>query len=286
MIDFHVHSYVSDGTNSPREIINMAYDKKIKAIALTDHDSIEGINEAQGEADRLNIDFLQGIEISTSYGYGRLLHILGIGIDTKNDYFLKAYKKMKISRENGMERVLYILKQKGITIDIKELRKYAVGEYLDRQAIPKYFVDKKLCDGVPKVWQNYLDPIPYGDGELLDLEETFNIIKNSGGLSFLAHFNKKIGLEGFNSFEKEQKIKHLVDLGLDGIERYYPSYSNKEIQYVDYLIGKYNLIPSGGTDFHGKNRPEVTLGGVENGFFVPDSIYENISMSLKKLKEI
>ena len=106
MIDLHVHSYVSDGTDSPSEIIKMAHEKKIKAIALTDHDSIEGIEEAEKEAVKLNMNFLKGIEISTSYKDGRLLHIIGLGMDIENQYFLNAYKKMKIAREEGMDRVL------------------------------------------------------------------------------------------------------------------------------------------------------------------------------------
>ena len=87
MIDLHVHSYVSDGTDSPSEIIKMAFDKKIKAIALTDHDSIEGIPEAEKEALKYKVEFLKGIEISTSYKDGRLLHIIGLGIDTENQVF-------------------------------------------------------------------------------------------------------------------------------------------------------------------------------------------------------
>jgi len=98
MIDLHVHSYVSDGTNSPSEIIQMAYEREIKAVALTDHDSIEGIQEAEAEALRLKVNFLKGIEISTAYKSGRLLHILGLGIDTNNEDFLKAYNRMKKAR--------------------------------------------------------------------------------------------------------------------------------------------------------------------------------------------
>lgn len=280
MIDFHVHSYVSDGTDSPSEIIKIASDKKIKAIALTDHDSIEGLAEAEIEAQKYNVNFLKGIEISTSYGEGGLLHIIGLGMDIKNEHFIKAYLKMKKARENGMERILDILKSKGIAIDIEDLRKYVVGKYLDRHAIPKYFVDKKLCKSVPEVWQKYLDPIPYGSGELFSVEEALDVIKKSGGLSFLAHFHKRIGLEGYSYAEKEEHIKYLISLGLNGIERYYPSYKDEDIQYVEYLINKYELIPSGGTDFHGGNRVEVTLGEGPNNFFIPDSVYENILLRL------
>jgi predicted metal-dependent phosphoesterase TrpH len=282
MIDLHVHSYVSDGSNSPAEIIKMAYEKKIKAIALTDHDSVEGILEAEKEAEKYEVDFLKGIEISVDYGQGNLLHILGIGIDPSNEEFQKAYKKMKSSREEGLDRVIGILKKQGIAITFEDLKKYAVGKYLDRQAIPKYFVANKICCTVPEVWQRYLDPIPYGKGELLDPEETISIIKSSGGLSFLAHIHKRIGFLQYNQDEKEQNIKHLIALGLDGIERYYPTFTDEDVKYVDYLINKFKLIPTGGTDFHGGNRPEVSLGEAPNNFYVPDEIYNKIN---KKLKE-
>jgi len=281
MIDLHVHSYVSDGTNSPSEIIQMAYEREIKAVALTDHDSIEGIQEAEAEALRLKVNFLKGIEISTAYKSGRLLHILGLGIDTNNEDFLKAYNRMKKAREEGIGDILHILKNQGISIDMESLRKYRVGKYLDRQAIPKYFVDNKICATVPDVWHKYLDAIPYAKGELLEVEEACDIIKKSGGVSVLAHFHKKIGLYGYNTSEVESNIKELVAQGLQGIERYYPTYSEKDIEYVTYIIDKYKLIPSGGTDFHGKNRPSVTLGKGENNFSVPDTIYENIINYIK-----
>lgn len=280
MIDLHAHSYVSDGADSPSKIIRIAYEKKLKAVALTDHDSVEGIKEAETEAKKYNVNFLKGIEISVSYGEGRLLHILGLGIDPENEDFQKVYKKMKYAREDGMDRILTILKKQGISINVDELRKYTVGKYLDRQAIPKYFVEKNICKTVPEVWHNYLDPIPYGKGELLEPEETLDIIKKSGGVSFLAHLHKKIGLLGYSKNESEEHINHLVSLGLNGIERYYPSYSNDDIDFVEYLLDKYRLIPSGGTDFHGSNRPEVTLGEGPNNFFVPDSILENIISQL------
>lgn len=280
MIDLHVHSYVSDGTDSPSEIIRMAKRKKIKAIALTDHDTIEGIEEAELEAEKQNVDFLKGIELSVSFKEGRLIHILGLGIDPSNEYFLKAYKKMRTAREEGTNKILEILKRQGIYIPIEKLRKHAVGKYLDRQAILKYFSEKNLSSTVLEFWRRYLVSIPYGEGELLEPEEALDIIKKSGGLSFLAHYHKKIGLKGYSAEEKEEHIKYLMSLGLNGIERYYPFYDNKDIEYVEYLINKYKLIPSGGTDFHGSNRPEVTLGEGKNNFFVPDSIYETIISKL------
>lgn len=282
MIDFHVHSNISDGGNSPREIIKMAYDKKIVALALTDHDNIEGIEEAETEAQKYNIKFLKGIELSVSYGEGRLLHILGLGIDPQNEYFLNVYNRFRKVREEHLEKLLWILKEQDISIGVEELKEFAAGKYLDRQAIAKYLIKKNICRNMPEAWNKYLDPVPYGQGELLEADEAMDIIKKSGGLSFLVHFHKRIGLDGYTKQEAEEHIKHLVSLGLDGIERYYPSYSDEDIKYVEYLIDKYHLIPSGGTDFHGSNRPEIALGSGEGDFLVPDSVYENIRLRLSK----
>ncbi len=280
MIDLHVHSFVSDGYNSPKEIIKMAHEKDIKAIALTDHDSIEGLHEAKEEAEKYNINFLKGIEMSVSYGEGRLLHILGIGINIKNEFFIEQYIKMRKAREKGTSDILEILKKKNVHIKIEDLKRYAVGQYLDRHAITKYFVDNNICSTVPKVWQNYLDPIPYGEGELFQIEQAIHTIKKSGGLSFLAHYNKRIGFAGYNKDEIEKQIKYLVSLGLDGIERYYPSFRKDDEEFVQYLLNKYKLIPSGGTDFHGIYRKEIGLGTGEGNFFVPDDVYEDIKKKL------
>jgi predicted metal-dependent phosphoesterase TrpH len=259
----------------------MAYDKKVAAVALTDHDSIEGLAEAELEAEKYNVNFLKGIEISVSYGEQRLLHILGLGIKPENEYFIKVYNRLRAVREEGLERVLWILNKQGISIKMQQLDQYATAKYLDRHTLTKYFVDKNICKNVPEVWQNYLDPIPYGQGELLEVDEAIDIIRKSGGLSFVAHFHKKIGLEGYTKHETEEHIKYLVSLGLDGIEHYYPSYSKEHMEYAQYLINKYSLIPSGGTDFHGTNRPDIALGTGEKDFNVPDSVYDNIRLRIQ-----
>jgi predicted metal-dependent phosphoesterase TrpH len=260
----------------------MAQDKKITAIALTDHDSIEGLAEAEMEAKKCDVNFLKGIEISVSYGQQRLLHILGLGIDSDNAYFAKVYDRLRSVREEGLERVLWILSKQGISIKMQELSQYATGKYLDRHTLTKYFVHNNICKNVPEVWYNYLDPIAYGKGELLEADEAIDIIKKSGGLSFLAHFHKKIGLEGYTKAEVEQHIQYLVSLGLDGIEQYYPSFNKEQMEYAQYLINKYELIASGGTDFHGSNRPEIALGTGEGDFNVPDSVYDTIRSRFQK----
>ena len=275
-IDLHTHSFISDGTLSPKDLIKLASVLNIKAIALTDHDSIEGINEASTEAKNQNIDFFNGIEISAAYKNGRILHILGLGIDIENKDFLTAYTLMKESRANSVNNILEKIKEKGIFIDINNLKANALNKYLDRYDIHRYFMRNNICSSAQEVWDKYLDPIPYGEYELIKAEDAIDIIHKAHGLSFLAHYNKKIGLGGLTNEEIEENIKYLVDLGLDGLERYYPTFKSEDIKFLDYLINKYSLRISGGTDFHGENRPEAKLGTGCDNMFVPYSVYKDI----------
>lgn len=281
-IDLHVHSYMSDGTCSPKEVIELAAKENVKAISLTDHNSIEGLDIAAKTALEHDIEFLDGIELTTAYKDGRKLHILGLGIDIKNQQFLKVYNRVKTARENSIEEILKILKKQSINIDINDLREHSLNQALDRYDIHKYFIRNGICTDAQEIWDKYLNPIPYGEDEKIYVEEAIDTIKEAGGISFLAHYNKKIGMGGLTKDEMEKNIKYLIDMGLNGVEKYYPSFKNDDIEFLDYLINKYNISFSGGSDFHGKNRPEASLGIGNNNSPIPYNVYENIIKELNK----
>ncbi len=282
IIDLHVHSNISDGTLTPKEIVNLAIKDNISAVALTDHDSVEGVKALSIEATKNNLKFLTGIEISCEYGKGRILHLLGLGIDIDNVKFIKPYEEMKEARELGVNVVLKFIKNKGIDLTLDDLKELATNKYIDRYTIHRYFIKNNICNNAQEVWDKYLDPVPYEKGELIKVEDAIRIIKESGGVSILAHYNKKIGLYGYTESEKEEYIKYLVGKGLDGVERYYPSFTNNDYKFLDYIINKYSLVYSGGSDFHGENREDIKLGIGNGDLSIEYKVYENIIEKIRR----
>lgn len=239
--DLHTHTIVSDGGSTPEELINDAVKENVKAVALTDHDNIGALKKASIAAEKNGIEFLNGIEISSLYKNGRILHILGIGIDPDNKEFLASYNIMKKARENSVIHILDEIKKQGIDISIEELRERTFDKYLDRYDVYRYFIRNNICSSAQEIWDKYLDVIPYGEGELMTAETAIRVIKAAGGMSFLAHYNKTIGFAGLDYQSIEKEIKHLADIGLDGVERYYPSFKEEDYEFLDYIINKYNL---------------------------------------------
>ena len=277
LIDLHTHSYISDGKDSPSEVIKAANKNNLKAIALTDHDSIYGIKEAIIEGNKYKIEVISGIEISALYKNNRIIHMLGLGIDINNDYFLSKYTNMKKIREDNVPKILEILaNDHNIKIDINDLHKVKFDEYLSRYDIYRYILENNICNEPQKIWDIYLDPIPYEKGELIKFDVAIKMIHEAKGLSFLAHYNKKIGLGGFNNEEIEENIKFLLSMGLDGVERYYPSFNDSDYEFLDYLINKYNIPYCGGTDYHGSNRIKIDIGIGDGTMKIPYSILNNI----------
>lgn len=276
MIDLHTHTTISDGTLTPKELILRAKATGLSAVAITDHDSIDGLDEAQHEADKLGVTFINGIEFSTAFGTNRLIHILGLGIDPKNEGFMKIYSNYRQERSCSIPTIIDKLRSMGVEIDCEAVEPFVTGEFMDRQAIAKCLVDKGYTKSVKDSWINYLDKIDYIEGELIEPMDAFSAIHAAGGKAFLAHFTLPIGLKGYSDAEARTYLKQLKELGLDGMECYYPSFSEADRLLCAEYIEEYDLIKTGGTDFHGANRAHIKLGVGEGDFFVPDELLDNI----------
>ena len=282
IIDLHIHSNISDGSYTPTEIIELAHEAGVRAVALTDHDTVAGVNEAQVQAKKLGVEFLPGMEMSVQYK-NRRLHIVALGFDRHHPAFQTMYKKIRRIKETGVAGVVEKIRAKDIDVSMAMLEKnFTTIDNVDRYAIMRYFVSLNMFDNVQKIWDNYINPAFTGLEANITAEEGLAAIKAAGGVTSLAHFHKRLGLGGMTRPEQEGAIQELMALGLDGMEGYYPNYSEEDQGFATYLIDKYKMLPTGGTDFHGKNRPNVVLGtGIDHNMSVPYEWYQSIANKCK-----
>ena len=277
-IDLHVHSLVTDGSYSPRGLAKLARERGLAAFALTDHDSIEGNAEAAAEAARQGIEFLPGMEMSIDYQDSRL-HILALGFDSKHPAFQALYKRIRTIKEARMHEIIRGIAHKGVTISEELVMPYAYGGPIDRYAIMRYLVSLQLYSHAQPLWDHFLTPVSVALGIDYNVtaEEALPAIHKAGGITSLAHFHKKTGLGELSRHVQESRIVRLHQLGLDGMERWYPSYTEEDAVFAGQMIDKYKLLPTGGTDFHGTNRPGIELGtGWKRNMNVPYAFYEGI----------
>ena len=227
--DLHIHSLVSDGSMTPEEIAAYAKKRGLSAFALTDHDNIAGDAAAEKAARELGLGFVPGMELSVRF-HGRKLHIVCLGFDREHPSFQKFYKKVRASKEAKIHEIVSFVRARGIKITMEDVERFAYG-LADRYAIMRYLVSLHLYEHAQPLWDNYLDPAVHALGldGVIEPEEALPIIHEAGGITSLAHFHKRIGLKGMTRDEQEATVAELHALGLDGMECWYPNYTDDDI---------------------------------------------------------
>ena len=290
MIDLHVHSTMSDGTYAPAEIAKLASQKGMFAFALTDHDTIFGNTAAKIASKAYKINFINGMEMSLNYD-NHQIHVVALGFDQSSEAFKNFYKELRYKKESSIANVIDYLHKQGLDISTEKVQPYVSGDGMDKYAILRYLVTNQSAVGdIQYLWDEYIDPtfrkLKLGIVENPKAEDAIAQMKMAGAVTSLAHFHKKIGFINNNRAEQEHHIKYLHEMGLDGMEAYYPNYTDDDRAFAHYMIEKYNLLPTGGTDFHGANRPSVELGtGTNNNMNVPDEFYINICQKIEERRK-
>lgn len=275
-VDLHVHSTKSDGTYTPTELVNYALEKGLTAFALTDHDTIDGIEEALEAAKNKPITVIPGIEYSTEY-LNRDVHIVGLFIDYKAPVFLEYLNRFQQSRTDRNYKLCTNLRGANIDITYEALREMFPDAVITRAHYAKYLLTKGYVKSMKEAFDRYLgDHTPYFvHREKITPQEVIEVTLKAGGVPVLAHPTLyKLGKEQLDIL-----VATLVEHGLKGIECVYSTYTPQEERQIKALTAKYNLIPSGGSDFHGDNKPGLDLGVGYGKLYVPEEYMEN----LKKL---
>lgn len=285
-IDLHVHSNVSDGTLTPTEVVKLAVKNRLAAIALTDHDTLAGIPEAQAAALSETgagnpIKVIPGTELSVYYRK-RDIHILGLFLDAGNKSLYKALENARLKREERNEKMTANLRSAGIDITVDKLRGEEGEAVLTRAHFAKFMVKYRYCKSMQDAFTRYLnDDSPYYvPREYLSPADAINLIHTAGGLAIAAHpLLYKYTLE-----EVEQMVSYLSELGLDGIEAIYSSNTGFDEGRMLHLANKYNLAVTGGSDFHGANKPDLNLGVGRGNLKIPYSVLEKLEERLNNKK--
>lgn len=264
MIDLHVHSTASDGSFRPKELVDYAIEKGLTAFALTDHDSVAGLDEALAYAEELRKtredvpEVIPGIEFSTEYEC-KDIHIVGLYIDYKSDTFQKHLGDFVNSRDVRNEKMCELLRTgAGMDISYEKLQSAFPGSVITRAHYAKYMLEKGYVKSMKEAFERYIgDNCPYFlPREKITPSDAIRLVLAVGGIPVLAH----PVLYGMGKQHLDKLVRELKQEGLLALEAVYSTYTPSDERDMRALAAKYDLAISGGSDFHGTNKPDLDLG--------------------------
>jgi len=273
LIDLHTHSLMSDGAQTPADVVRTAHAAGLSAIALSDHDNIDGVAEAMAEGERLGVEVIPAVELSAQSDTE--LHILGYFIDIQNRELRDALQYALRVRDERQEETCRKLNEQGFSITMDELRAEANGNpVLCRAHFAQIMVRKGYAESVQDAFKRYLSVgcYAYSNRQALTGEEAVSLIRRAGGIAVAAHLH----LIKLPDDELKAYLKSLLPAGLDGVEGYYSDYTpDMEVRYRA-IAAELGLTISGGTDYHGANKPHLTIGRGRGNLEIPYSVLDGL----------
>jgi len=256
LIDLHVHTTFSDGTYSPEDVVELAKEKGLFAIAITDHDTTDGVKMALKKGEEIGLKIISGVEISADFEIE--MHILGLFIDVDNKVLQTKLKMLEVYRQERNPKIIEKLRKMGYDISMEDVEKVASGEVIGRPHIARVLVQKGYFDSTKAVFENLLGfgKAAYVKKEKLKPYEAIGAIKEAKGIAILAHPHKYLYLEE----GPENVFEELKEYGLDGIEVFHSEHTEKETRELLEIAKKLDFVVSGGSDFHGANKPDIEIG--------------------------
>ena len=257
MIDLHTHSTASDGALAPRALVEKAASEGLTALALTDHDSLDGLAEAGAAAQALGLRFIPGIEIEIAFEPGEF-HLLGLDLLDIRQPLRDAAGMLATSREERNRAVIELLRADGVDLDYEELRARAGTGMIGRPHIAELLVAKRIVKNKQAAFDRYLAKgRPYYVRKAcMELPDAIRVVQESGGLAFVAH--------PMSLFASWKRLRSLFEewkaLGVDGIEAWHPTARLVDCTRLDTLAREFGFRVSAGSDYHGAVRPDRRLG--------------------------
>jgi 3',5'-nucleoside bisphosphate phosphatase len=271
-IDLHTHSTASDGSLSPTELLRYSATKRLRAIALTDHDCVDGLNEAVAEGERLEIEVIPAVELSADHPDGTM-HILGFFVDRRHDGFCARLRHLQAARRERNPKIIEKLQALGLKITYDEVAAASGGGQIGRPHFAKVLIQKGYAASVPEAFERYLKKgaPAYVEKFRFSPRDAIAAIHEAGGVAVLAH---PFTLFKVSTAPLDPLLGLLSEQGLDGIEVIYSTYSEEQSRNYRNLAEKHRLLSSGGSDFHGAYKPGIDLGVGQGRLRVPFELLE------------
>lgn len=266
-IDLHTHSTASDGLYTPDKLLHLAGEVGLRVLALTDHDTTNGVAQAAQTARELGIDFIPGIEINTDTGGGEV-HVLGYFPELERPEFQAVLTMLRDARERRGQRMVELLNENGIAISWERVREIAQGT-VGRPHVARALIEAGYASSVSEAFDKYIGKgrVGYVQRYQLSPVDATKLIDSANGLPVIAH---PLTLPGLTTLR--EWLPELCAAGMVGLETYYGPYTQDDERELRSLTEEYNLIPTGGTDFHGPGIHPTPLGGR----YVPDEAVERL----------
>lgn len=272
IVDLHTHTTASDGSMTPIELVRHAKQKGLKAIAVTDHDSVNGLREAVEEGNKLGLEVIPGIEISMDFSPE--MHILGYFINGNYPGISGILAGLREKREERNPKIIRKLNEMGFGITMDEVSRLASGGIIGRPHIAKVMLEKGYVGSIEEAFSKYLAagrPAYFKKDKLLPEEGIFEI-NATGGIPVLAH---PVYLD-MDRRQLDMLLDRLVCAGLKGIEAYYSENTPEQTQELLMLAEKHRLFVTGGSDFHGAFKPDIHIGTGRGNLRVPYELLERM----------
>lgn len=277
-IDLHVHSCFSDGTSTPRQLVELAKQAGLKAFALTDHDTVEGIAEAISCGNQAKIRVIPGIELSCEYTVSpakkKEIHILGYNLDYTQPALLDALSSIAKERDMRNRKMCQNLHEAGYPITYEELTGRFPIKILTRAHFAKFLFEKGAVGSIDAAFRKILaqDGPYFVMRKYLTPKKGIELIKKAGGIPVLAHpLLYKLSVS-----EIRRLLTELKEHGLSGLEVLYSRNQGNDEAFLRKLADEFHLIITGGTDFHGENKPDLSIGSGTGNMQIPATLLENL----------
>ena len=272
-IDLHVHSSCSDGTYTPTQLVDYAIKKGLRAIALTDHDTTDGISEAIDAARHTSLTIIPGIELSAAY-QGKDIHILGFNIDPDNLHFQERLKTFQKARDQRNRTVIQRMQEQGLQITWEDMMENFPDSVWTRAHFARFLMETGQVHTLAEAFNRFLgDHAPcFVPRKMISPFVAIQLIHEGGGKAVLAHPL----LYHLSKDQLEELTTLLANAGLDGIEAIYSTNRGMDETNLRLLAKKHGLFITGGSDFHGSNKPSIDLGCGKGNLKIPASLLEHL----------